>query len=131
MFNIEMPHNFSVLNMDNEVYHVDGFDNNLENRSRFVAMESELVTSYGGNLPVSIVNYGKFTGRTAWFTDNIVSRDDWHFLRSLVLWVSPKTYIVSEVSDSAMNVMSEEFVLLANKDVSQPYIMKLKVWYYD
>jgi len=131
MFKIETPHNFSVLNMDNEVYHVDGFDNNLENRSRFVAMESELVTSYGGNLPVSIVNYGKFTGRTAWFTDNIVSRDDWHFLRSLVLWVSPKTYIVSEVSDSAMNVMSEEFVLLANKDLSQPYIMKLKVWYYD
>ncbi len=131
MFMIEMPHNFSVLNMDNEVYHADGFDSNFENRSRFVVMESELLTSNGANLPVSIVNYGKFTGRTAWFTDNIVSRDDWHFLRSLVLWVSPKTYIVSEVSDNAMNVMSEEFVLLANKDMSQPYIMKLKAWYYD
>ncbi len=130
-FRIEMPHSFSVLNMDNEVYHVDGFDSILENRSRFVVMESELVTSYGANLPVSIVNYGKFTGRTAWFTDNIVSRDDWHFLRSLVLWVSPKTYIVSEVSDNAMNIMSEEFVLLANKDMSQPYIMKWKAWYYD
>jgi len=131
MFMIGMPHNFSVMNMDNEVYHADGFDNILENRSQFVVMESEFMTSYGGNLPVSIVNYGKFTGRTAWFTDNIVSRDDWHFLRSLVLWVSPKTDIVSEVSDSAMNVMSEEFVLLANKDMSQPYIMKWKVWYYD
>ena len=131
IFEIEKPHSFSVLNMDNEVYHNKGFENDFENRSRFIVLESEVLTSYGANLPVSIVNYGKFTGRSAWVTDNIVSRDEWHFLRTLMLWVSPKNYVVSEVPDNVMNVMSEEFVLLANKNMSQPYVMEWKAWYYD
>ncbi len=130
-FMIEEPHIFSALNVDNEVYHVDGFDSSLGNWSRFVVLESESLTSYGANLPISIVNYGTFTGRTAWITDNMVSLDEWHFLRSLVLWVSPKTQAVSEVPGNAVNVMSEEFVLLANKGMSQPYIMEWKSWYYD
>ncbi|MEA2004038.1 MAG: hypothetical protein U9O53_03690, partial [archaeon] len=131
LFEIEKPHSFYALNMDNEVYHYKGFDNNLENRSQFVVLESEVLTSYGANLPVSIVNYGKFTGRSVWITDNIVSRDEWHFLRTLVLWVSPKKYVVSEVPDNVVNVMSEEFVLLANRNMSQPYVMEWKAWYYD
>ncbi len=127
---IEEPHNFYDMNKDNEVFSSRGFSFG-SNQSQFVLVESEYVMDSGGRMPVSIVNYGGFTGRTAWITDNIVSSDEWHLLRSLILWVSPKTYVISTVQDNVKDVVSSDFVLLANKDMSQPYVMTWKAWYYD
>lgn len=129
-FSIEEPHMFYDMNKDNEVVPVSGFSFG-SNHSRFVLVESEYGTDSGGKMPVLIANYGGFTGHTAWITDNIVSSDEWHLLRSLILWVSPKTYVISTVQDNVKDVVSSDFVLLANKDMSQPYVMTWKAWYYD
>ncbi|NOQ55555.1 MAG: hypothetical protein GQ477_01980 [Nanohaloarchaea archaeon] len=130
-FYIEESHVFFDMNKDNKVYSSHGFGDEGVNRSQYVLVESDFETNYGGQMPVSIANYGRFTGRTAWITDNIVSLDEWHLLRNLILWVSPKTIVLSTIQDNARDVVSSDFVLLANKDMSQPYVMTWKSWYYD
>ena len=127
---IEESHNFYDLNRDNEVFSNHGFSFG-SNTSQFVLVESEYVMDSGGKMPIAIANYGEFTGRTVWITDNIVSSDEWHLLRSMILWVSPKTVIISTVQDNVNDVVSSDFVLLANQDMSQPYVMTWKAWYYD
>ncbi|MBW6461525.1 MAG: hypothetical protein K0B07_00545 [DPANN group archaeon] len=127
---IEEPHNFYDMNRDNELESSHGFVFGL-NKSQFVLVESGYVMDSGGKMPIAIANYGGFTGRTVWITDNIVSYDEWHLLRSMILWVSPKTVIISTVQDNVNDVVSSDFVLLANEDMSQPYVMTWKAWYYD
>ncbi|MEA3229470.1 MAG: hypothetical protein U9P44_01020 [archaeon] len=130
-FKVEKPHNFATLNRDNKIYSLHGFDSQFENKSCFVPVEMDFLASYGAKLPVSVVNYGKFTGRTAWITGNVVSRDEWHFLRSMIFWVSKKEHVISSVTSGVDDIVVTELVLFANKNMSQPYRMEWMAWNYE
>ena len=71
-------------------------------------------------VPSAIVSHKSGLRKTAWMMGEITSDDEWHILRSIILWsIDQRAYLVrsSESSDSVL--VKSTFV--ANTDMFQPY----------
>ncbi len=132
-FNMQEPHKFDVMNTDNHVYHKDGFTytKNGTNSSSNVPLAVEFNATYGSRFPVAIVNPIDPLGRTAWITDSIKSDDEWHIIRSLILWSVKKQHTISEVNEKTTNFVAYDKVKISSHETRTPYIIKWKAWKYD
>lgn len=124
------PHNFSGLNTGNYIWTAHGLeDYTRENVSRYVVVDQPGRLSNGARPPAAIVNYGGFTGRTVWMNNNLESEDDWHLLRSLILFAARDVYDYSFVPQAAATVATTNKLFMLSKDVLEPYILQLRTWY--
>ena len=99
-----------------------------------------LIKSYGGSVwslkgkwraAVAIANYGGQGGRTAWLAKlpSICADDEWHLLKSLIVFASDKEDELFTTSRSYKTTVSTSTIFSVSEDFYQPYLIELRTWY--
>ncbi len=79
-------------------------------------------------LPVAITNYKPFAGVTVWMPDNIKSDDEWHLVKSAILFVSSKKHEFIPVTGYTPVAANVKKVMVSDYNFFQPYSIFLRVW---
>lgn len=71
-------------------------------------------------VPTAIVNYNNNGRKTAWVSGNLTSDDEWHLIRSIILWASNHDAELTRSSETSKSVLVRNTVV-EHSDVVQPY----------